>query len=626
MSENSEIMVDHEVAEQPVVHAKPRSLSRWVAYPLLLIFFVAGLGLRVWDVNIGKGVYSHPDERSTACFYATTMEMPKSWDEFWDPTQSRLNPLWNVDRQERRGFTYGHFPLYMGVLAGEALHYVISEPENIDPETGVDARREAEPHWLSEGNRVIYRESNPSCNEFTIAGRWTIALFDALTILLLFGLGATIFGRGAGLIAAGFYAFTAQAIQSSHFFAMDPASTTFTVMAIWGSVLIIQKRSWAAILVAGLGAGLAIASKFSALPILAAPVVACILALWQDSQRRRYTDEPIRSGPQLITLLAIPLVLILAGVTFFITSPYAILDWENFSQATLVEQGRMVRGVADMPFTRQYRNTTPYLYFIEQQFNWGLGWPLGALAAEKSSTKLLSTRALGVVVIWSWIIPYFGLTGAFLAKFNRYMLPLLPFVLLFAAGTIWLIWRDISDTGRETFFAKLFFFLRRSVALILTLIGLVGGLFWATAFVNGVYNHEHTWAASSRWMYENIPSGSLILWERWDDPLPKSLPREPGMDMGSTGLRHIDWSPYEEDTPEKYELMKAKLREADYVAYSSKRIYDSVDELPERYPMTILYYESMWNGDLGFEMVGEFTAPPQLFGRMLSLMRSLMAH
>ena len=49
----------------------------------------------------------------------------------------------------------------------------------------------------------------------------------------------------------------------------------------------------------------------------------------------------------------------------------------------------------------------------------------------------------------------------------------------------------------------------------------------------------------------------------WDDPLPKTIPGEPGMDMGSHNLRNIDWSPYEEDTAEKYEILKEKLREAD---------------------------------------------------------------
>ena len=45
------------------------------------------------------------------------------------------------------------------------------------------------------------------------------------------------------------------------------------------------------------------------------------------------------------------------------------------------------------------------------------------------------------LVVWSWVIPYFGLTGAFLAKFNRYMSPLLPFALLWAAWLIVVLWR-----------------------------------------------------------------------------------------------------------------------------------------------------------------------------------------
>src|SRR5690606_24976577 len=112
----------------------------------------------------------------------------------------------------------------------------------------------------------------------------------------------------------------------------------------------------------------------------------------------------------------------------------------------------------------------------------------------------------------------------------------------------------------------------------------------------------------------NAPRGSVILSEQWDDELPKTVPNEPGMDKWSADLHNINWGPYEEDTAEKYEILKEKLREADYVIYSSKRIYDSVDELPQRYPMTIAYYDAMWSGELGFELAAEFTSPPSLFG------------
>ena len=132
----------------------------------------------------------------------------------------------------------------------------------------------------------------------------------------------------------------------------------------------------------------------------------------------------------------------------------------------------MVRGVADFPFTRQYRNTMPYIYFIQQQVQWGLWWPLGILSLiwarwsrlcgagvdagtarllawvrRRLSQLQLSKAEVANVVIWSWVAPYFGITGAFLAKFNRYMSPVLPFVVLFGAGLLWLLWQWVRRSS-----------------------------------------------------------------------------------------------------------------------------------------------------------------------------------
>ena len=589
---------------------------------LLGLILLAGLTLRTWNVRFDDGIGSHPDERSTACFYAPSIAMPASWDEFEDPHASPLNPLWDRNEQRRRSFTYGHFPLYLGVATGEILHSLAPIAEALP---------------LSESVVSQMRLANSGC-EVTVAGRLLMALLDTLTIFLLFLLGRRLFGPETGLLTAALYAFTAQAIQLSHFFAMDPASTTFTVLAVYGAVLMAQDRSWRGVLIAGIGAGLAISSKFSALPILAAPFTAALVVGWQasrapSSRAQEGRDRILSPSPEMgrrpepvegerrgggfgRLFIGAVFALLLAVITFAITSPYAILDWQNFIQATLVEQGAMVRGLADFPFTRQYRNTTPYLYFIQQQVVWGMGLPLG-LAALAGTLWALVRLAMGRAtsgewIVWSWLIPYFGLTGAFLAKFNRYMSPVLPFVVLFAAAfSLWLIGKLRTPNHPIT----------QSPTLPLRILGwgvaaiaLLGALFWSTAYVNGVYNHEHTWLQASRWVYANAPRDSIILWELWDDPLPKSVPNAPGLDMGSAGLRHIDWSPYEEDTAEKYEILKAKLREADFVIYSSKRIYGSVDELPERYPLTTRYYDLMFGEQLGFRHAVEVTSPPRLFG------------
>jgi YYY domain-containing protein len=579
----------------------PSRLPNWLVYLLLVALLASGLALRTWHVDFDYGAGSHPDERSTACFYATPLRLPDSWDQFWEPHQSPLNPLWSISEQRPRSFTYGHFPLYLGAAAAQGLSTLAPLAERAG---------------FSEQSVALIARAHVACDGMAVAGRLVMALLDTLTILLVFLLGGRLFGRGAGLLAAALYTFTAQAVQLSHFFAMDPASTTFTVLAIWGAVLMVQERSWRGLILTGVGAGLAIASKFSALPILAAPVVAAVAILYSDWRESRATNLPSDGRTQLYALLGIPFVIALAGLAFFVTSPYAILDWRNFLQATLVEQGAMVRGVADMPFTRQYRNTVPYLYFIQQQVQWGMWWPLGIVSLGGVGWglwRLLATLwqmvrghvvarpVLSELLVWAWLIPYFGLTGAFLAKFNRYMSPVLPFVMILTAGML------VALLARSLRW-------QRWLGALLATIALLGGIFWSIAYVNGVYNRDHTWYTASRWMYENIDPGSVILWEQWDDPLPKSIPNEPAMDRGAAGLTNIDWGPYEEDTAQKYEIMKQKLREADYVAYSSKRIYDSVDELPLRYPMTNRYYDAMWDGRLGFELAAEFTSPPTLFG------------
>ncbi|MCB0060615.1 MAG: glycosyltransferase family 39 protein, partial [Caldilineaceae bacterium] len=258
-----------------------------VAMLLLLLIVISGFAMRVWQINFDQGIGSHPDERSTSCFYATQIALPQSWDEFWDPQRSPLNPLWDRNTQQSRSFTYGHYPLYLGVAMGQVMHWLAPTAERLG---------------ASDATVSLMARADGACDALAVAGRLTIALHDTVTIVLLFLLGFRIFGTGAGLIAAAFYAFTAQAIQLSHFFAMDPASTTYTVLAVLGGVMMFQERSLRAALITAIGAGLAISSKFSALPVLAVPVTAAILVVWQEQLRSRAEKRAVDARAQLYAL------------------------------------------------------------------------------------------------------------------------------------------------------------------------------------------------------------------------------------------------------------------------------------------------------------------------------------
>jgi YYY domain-containing protein len=118
--------------------------------------------------------------------------------------------------------------------------------------------------------------------------------------------------------------------------------------------------------------------------------------------------------------------------------------------------------------------------------------------------------------------------------------------------------------------------------------------------------------ANQRLAIEAGPGGtvsagtSILANEHWDDLLPVS-----------TGGRNAYGAYYTEvnggqrpvtfpDSPEKLEEVAAWLDEADYLMISSQRAMWHLPRLPLTYPMMMRYYESLFSGEMGFDLVAEF--------------------
>lgn len=602
-----------------------RRFRRWSSWLLPGFILLIALALRTYNVDWADGQLPHPDERSTVAFYAPTIRWPQEPGTLLDPRRSTLNPLWDVETQTRRSYTYGHFPLYLLVIAAHLTQKLAPVADALGvPDRYVDMMRIA-----------------AGVPGYAWVGRVLMAIADTVTLLYMFLLGRRVYNRHVGLLALLLGTFTVLQIQLSHFFAVDPISTTFTMAAVYHALRMVETRSWRQTALTGVMAALAIACKFSAAPILAAPGVAGLVIAWQ--QRRE--GDASRAAPGILLGTA---AIGIAGVVFFLVSPFVLLDWENFYKAVIDEQGAMVRGIADFPFTRQYRGTTPYLYFIEQQVRWGMGWFLGLVGWTAFGWAIVKTvlgRAkVGEWLILSWLVPYFLITGSFLAKFNRYMVPVVPFLTVLGAGMLWALalWLARRRLGKtealvavaETTMAVAETALGPAVAhrktvvtgriepaagperrlfWVLGLIVLIPTALWALAFVNGVYNREHTFITASKWMYENIPDGSVWITEHWEEGMPLILPIPRG-NPAEHGWRNVVMPMYEEDTQAKFEILKQNMREGDYYVLATKRLYGALPRLPQRYPMSIRFYELLFSGQLGYELAAEFTAYPQLFG------------
>jgi YYY domain-containing protein len=560
--------------------------------PLLILLLVVGAALRLYGNNWDDNHHLHPDERQiTMVVSRLGMPLLEQWlsfftppplsspseenPNFFDPETSTLNPHF---------FAYGSLPFYMLRLATHLLTIPASLSSYLTA-------------WPSLAEFLEGLRRMSDYDHITLVGRALSALIDTAVIYLTYLLGKRVYDRRVGLLAAAFVTFTVFHIQVAHFYAVD-ALLTFFVLLFFVFALDFARRGgmWNGALM-GATLGMALATKVSAAPLLLVVLGAYVLHF-----RARGKEDPRRESCLLLLTLAS------LAVVFFLCEPYAILDFDAFT-AGIAEQSRMVRGIADYPYTRQYINTPAFLYQIEQTAVWGMGLPLGLVAYGGLGFFLWRAwrdRRGEELLLLAWVGPYFLVTGAFMVKFMRYMLPLLPFFLIMGAAMLF----AFRDWLRRRFPAR-----KAAASAIwygLTGLVLACSVLYSLAFVS-IYSRPHSRIQASEWIYRNVPAGSTLALEHWDDDLPLSRTVD-GRPRSIGEYQTLKMNLYEWDDEEKFRHIVSNLQASDYVILSSSRLYGSIPRLPWRYPITTRYYELLFEEQLGFDLVGTFTSYPGLLG------------
>jgi len=338
---------------------------------------------------------------------------------------------------------------------------------------------------------------------------------------------------------------------------------------------------------------------------------------------------------------------VVGGLTFFIfclLSPWSLLDFNGFTNSMNYEWH--VVSLSDACYVIQFKDTLRYIFQLFNLVSVELWWPLGitvvlgmiwvlwklvlGLINLKKNNYLLpapfaSNKGFALLLpdllILSWFIPYFGFIGAWNTKFIRYMVPLIPAFCIFGA--------EILINFIE--WVKTNFKLDRILKPVLIALVIGSSFFYSVCYMH-VYRYLHPWIESSIWIFKNVPVGSMVLKEAWDDGLPTGVdhnidPRVEGA-MGPQNYRQQDITIYEmhgfptDDTPIKKNYYADVIQRGDYISIASKKLwYTLTNCTPEFkpngynvYPVTSRYYRLLWSGLLGYKMVHEFHNFPGIFG------------
>jgi len=416
---------------------------------------LGGLGLRLWGVRQGLPYAYNADEADH--FVVHAIEMFR---------RGTLNPHYFANPPAFTYVLHALFAVWYGGASG-AVHAYAVHPEAV----------------------------------YTLA-RASAAVLGTLALWLLYLAGARLFGRAVGLLAAAIEAVAFLPVFYAHLALNDAPTLAPATLSLLGSAGVLRKGRARDHLLAGVGLGLACATKYTA-GIVLVPLLAAIAARHlgaggdEGEQAERAGDRARRVRTRAI--VGVLLAGASALVAFLIANPYSILDYHSF-HAELAKQSTLSAESQGKLGAPKDGGLAYYLW----SFTWGLGWApsLAALGGALAVWRHERRVAWLLVPAAALFLVFMGTEGRY---FGRWLMPIFPIVCLLGAFFVVQLagWAGRSLHGATA---------RALLAALFVTALLVQGLVYSI-HSGLVLSRADTRNLTRQWMLAHIPAGAKIVAE-----------------------------------------------------------------------------------------------------------------
>ncbi|MBE3031858.1 MAG: glycosyltransferase family 39 protein [Actinobacteria bacterium] len=434
---------------------------------------------------------------------------------------------------------------------------------------------------------------------FLLARLLSVAAGTA-SVYLLYRIGREAFARPAGLVAALFLAVAPLHVAYSHMAVTDVTATALSLLAL---LLLLQaaRGGGRRRLIAGaVAAGLATSTKYNLGGlVLPATIAAAYVCRGEVGRRVAAGGRAALLWPRLL-LARVYAPMLLA---FLVGSPFVVLDPGHFLHDFLRQNRIMDRGWLG------FENVgNGFWYNLETNLGGTLGVVLVVLAIAGLAWALWRHTTVDLLLA-PYALAYFVYISTWKELADRYLLPILPLLLLFAVRMC-LDLVDLRPAGRRVAVPL--------VALVLAA-ALVAPLAGSIAFDRGLSGADVRVRAKA-WVERHVPAGSIIATESYGPPLVRvrdeKYYRSAGLETPAYRLLRLRL-PAPGVPNRSHNLDWLRQKDADYVIVSSK-VYDRVLAAADAYPELAAFYRSL---DKDAELVEVFTPGPGERGPVLKLYR-----
>jgi hypothetical protein len=441
---------------------------------LLVAIVSVAIALRFVGLDWGRPFVYHPDE-GVVVNPAMNMVRTGSW-----------NP---------HSFTYPSGLIYVERFIISGLHLLNPSVSLSTDTTGGYAGLP----WRSGANALL--EQFP----YFYAGRAFVAMVGALMALPTYLAARAVSNTVGGIAAAVAIAVAPLAVANSQYLTTDVPTAALAVLALWLSLRgLTGGRRW--LLAAGFAAGLAASTKYNGGLVVIVPLV----VLLTSGPPRQLLRRPILTTAGLIVLASV------AG--FVLLTPAVVFDASHVWTGGILYQAQ---AYSAHPGNEGTDNAIYYLRVLwgGGGFGPGLGPALSILAVLGLLISVVRHRRADLAVL-SFVIAYYVLISLPPVRFQRNLLPLMPFLAVLAGRAVgWLV--DFLTAHPQ----QLRVHLQQipSIAVGLAVIAVAATPSFSLAVANDqILLRTDTRTIALDWIEANIPHGAIIVREEFTPQIPNS--------------------------------------------------------------------------------------------------------
>jgi hypothetical protein len=328
--------------------------------------------------------------------------------------------------------------------------------------------------------------------EVFVVARVTAGVVSTAAVWLVYLAGARLADRRIGLLAAALLAVSFLPVFYSHLALNDAPTLAPVALSLWGTAGVLRTGRLRYYALAGVGLGLACATKYTGgivlLPLLAAGAIDL------------FAPEDGAAGGRRrgIALGGLVLAGVLALGAFVVANPFSVLDFAAFRDGLDHQASAAEDELGKLGLTQP----SGHLYYL-WTFTWGLGWvPLiaGGLGALG---MLVYNRRFALVLVPAPIL-YVLFMGTQERYFGRWLMPVFPILCLIAA---WAVVRGAEALTRRHATAV------RPALYVLGAVLLLGQGLVFSLHSGLVLSRADTRNLARDWMAANVPPKTKIVVE-----------------------------------------------------------------------------------------------------------------